>query len=62
MSPLLVPEVAEVFSAVGENMVYVFYSFFFFKWVATFRSQRDIDNIWSFLIDKIGLSYGSMYV
>lgn len=30
MSPLLVPEVAEVFSAVGENMVYVFYSFFFF--------------------------------
>lgn len=29
MSPLLVPEVAEVFSAVGENMVYVFYSFFF---------------------------------
>lgn len=41
MSPLLVPEVAEVFSAVGENMVYVFYSFFFFfKWEATFRSQH----------------------
>lgn len=28
-SPLLVPEVAEVFSAIGENMVYVFYSYFF---------------------------------
>lgn len=40
MSPLLVPEMAEVFSAVGENMVYVFYSFFFFKWVATFKSHH----------------------